>query len=218
MKKPNIFIYGPSGSGKSTALRNLDSNRTFILNCERKVLPFRNARLFERQRYIDNLNSFNTYFDKAIQTDDIDYIVIDSFTALSEMILIQAKKTKVGYDAYGWYGDEVFRVLLSSKNTDKYIIFTGVDELIITEEGISKNIIKVEGQRLKNTVEKEFVIVLYTFAAMNEKNQMEYYFLTNTNGRTNAKSPMDMLPYTMPNDLNEIIKLSETYYKGEENA
>lgn len=215
MKKPNIFIVGPSGSGKSTSLRNLDPKHTFILNCERKVLPFRTAHQFERQRYISTLADFNAYFQKAMETADIDYVIIESFTALSEMILIQAKKTKVGYDVYGWYADEIFKILLNSKNIDKYIIFTGVEDLVVSEDGESMKMVKVDGQRLRGTVEKEFVIVLHTFAKLDEKNQMQYQFLTNADGKCTAKSPMEMLPYNMPNDLNEVIKLSEEYYKGE---
>lgn len=213
MKKPNIFIVGPSGSGKSTSLRNLNPERTFILNCEQKVLPFRSAASFKRQRYINTLTDFHDYFKKGLATEDIDYIVIESFTALSEIVLLQAKRTKVGYDAYGWYGDEIFKILLQSKNTDKYVIFTGIEDLVLDEAGQATRMIKVEGQRLKGTVEKEFVIVLHTFVKPDEKNQMQYMFLTNADGICSAKSPMEMLQYNMPNDLNEVIKLSEEYYQ-----
>lgn len=216
MKKPNIFICGPSGSGKSTSLRNLNPERTFILNVEQKVLPFRSAHLFKRQRMINSLTDFQIYFKKALETEDIDYIIVESFTALSEMILLQAKKTKIGYDVYGWYADEVFKILFQSKNTDKYVVFVGIDDLIVEESGEGVRMVKVDGQRLRGTIEKEFVIVLHTFAKQNDKNQMEYYYLTNSDGKRSAKSPMEMLPYNMLNDLAEVIKLSEEYYQTTE--
>ena len=43
---------------------------------------------------------------------------------------------------------------------------------------------------------------------------MEYNFLTNTNGKNSAKSPIDMLPYRMENDLSKVIGLADNYYEN----
>ena len=45
--KPNIIVVGKSGSGKSSSLRNLNAERTAVLNTERKQLPFRGAKNFK---------------------------------------------------------------------------------------------------------------------------------------------------------------------------
>lgn len=42
-------IVGESGSGKSTSLRNLDPNKTFIINVAGKNLPFKNYKKFYKQ-------------------------------------------------------------------------------------------------------------------------------------------------------------------------
>ena len=47
----------------------------------------------------------------------------------------------------------------------------------------------------------------------------QYRFITNKQKgfeRVSAKSPMDMLPLTIDNDINEVIKYVESYINGEE--
>jgi hypothetical protein len=219
--KPNIFICGVSGTGKSSSLRNLNPERTCILNTERKALPFRGAGKFKHQASIDSYISFQKLFNSALESDKFDTIVIESFTSLSEFILTQAKAIKTGFDVYSWYNEQVLGVLSKSKNANgKYVIFTGIDDYLKGNESSSMSedriAVKVEGQKLRGLIEKEFVIVVFTLVSKNEKSEMQYEFLTNSDGIRSAKSPMGMLPNKMPNDLQEIINLSEIYYKGEE--
>lgn len=219
--KPNIFICGVSGTGKSSSLRNLNPERTCILNTERKALPFKGAGKFKNQASIDNYINFNKLFKSALESDKFDVIVIESFTSLSEFIMTQAKAIKTGFDVYSYYNDQILNVLSMSKNANgKYVVFTGIDDYLKGNESSSLSedriAIKVEGQKLKGMIEKEFVIVVFTMVSKSEKNEMQYEFLTNSDGIRSAKSPMGMLPVKMPNDLQEIINLSEIYYKGEE--
>ena len=62
--KPNIIVVGKSGSGKSSSLRNLNAERTAVLNTERKQLPFRGAKNFKNVP-IPDLNTFNAAFKKG---------------------------------------------------------------------------------------------------------------------------------------------------------
>jgi len=212
-KKPNIFVCGPSGTGKSSSLRNLDPERTVILNVERKQLPFRRAGLFKRQKFISSLKEFDHYLNLSMQSDTVDVIIIESFTSLAEMIMLESKKSKRGYEVFNWYADEIMRIISLSKNSDKYIVFLGIDESNSDEEGVSSKQVKVEGQKLKGVIEKEFVIVLYT-VVKKDKEKPEHFFLTNSDGVRTAKSPMEMLDYYIPNDLAEVIKRAEEYYLG----
>ena len=213
MKKPNIFIAGISGTGKSTSLRNLDPEKTIILNVEQKQLPFKSAGKFTRQAMIPTIETFEKYFTTALKTENIDVIVIESFTTLCEKIMTKAKKIKVGYDIFGYYNDEVMRFINMSKDTEKYVVFLGIDESEQDETGQTWRYIKVEGRKLRGLIEKEFVMVLYTVPHKNDQGKAEYSFITNGDPLRTAKSPMEMLPEVMPNDLAEVIKLSEEYYK-----
>jgi len=65
-------------------------------------------------------------------------------------------------------------------------------------------------------IEKEFVMVLHTLVGKDESGKPTFNFLTNTDGTRHAKSPMDMLPFHVDNDLFEIIRFADKYYEGEE--
>jgi len=234
MRKPNIFICGPTGSGKSTSLRNLNPERTIILNCERKQLPFRGAVKFQRQLQLsrykltreqstndkDNTllkETFHHWLGVALKMQDADVIVIESFTSLIEQIFQYCQSVWKGYDLWREYANEVFKVLDQSKNTEKYVVFLGLDSITQDENNAMYRMIKVEGNKMAGgNIEKEFVMVLHTLIGKNEDSKPTFNFLTNSDGERHAKSPMDMLPYHMNNDLSEVIALSDAYYEGEE--
>jgi AAA domain len=219
-KKPNIFICGSSGSGKSTSLERLDPMRTIILNTEQKQLPFRGAGRFSKQKFIKNLEEFKHYFERALGSD-ADVIVIESFTSLCEMIRVSARTKHSGWDAWNsqnikgqftGYNDEIGMILRQSKGTNKYVIFTGIDDEL-SEGRVYERWIKVDGNEWKRKVEKEFVIVLYTDMTDRKADKtVNYRLLTNSDGICSAKSPKEMLPMFIPNDVLEVIEASEKYY------
>jgi len=216
--KPNIFVVGPSGSGKSTSIRNLDPKTTAIINIEQKALPFKGAKKFEMNVACETIKQVRDALKKAITSDKVEVIVIESFTALTEAIYREASETYSGFDLWKEYNEDIDAVLHMSKNTEKYIIFLGIDQVIESDTGVDERYVQVQGNRWKKSVEKEFVIVAYTDVHTNDDGETQYRFVTNkTKGFTNvsAKSPMDMLPTIMKNDLNQMILMIEDYYNEE---
>jgi hypothetical protein len=211
--KPNIFICGPSGTGKSTSMRNLPPERTVILNTEQKALPFREGVEFKLNVPINSLQLFKTALTKAIENPNVDIIVIESFTSLIEMIYMKAKSLYDGFDVWDFYKNEIKKIMEMSKNTAKYIIFIGIDQFVEGDSGVEERFIAVDGS-WKKKVEKEFVIVIYSEAKeINDK--QEYRFITNKQpgyNRISAKSPMEMLPPIMENDIHTILKEVDKYY------
>ena len=159
--KPNIIIVGPSGSGKSTSLSSLNPKTTAVLNTERKQLPFKNAKEFMNVP-IKSVSEFHSALDKAMESDKIKTIVIESFTSLIEIIFREADIRYKGFDVWSYYNKEIDKILDKSKNSDKYVIFTAIDGVYDGDNGVEERYVAVDGNRWKKRVEKEFVIALFT--------------------------------------------------------
>ena len=211
--KPNIFICGPSGTGKSTSMRNLSPERTVILNVEQKALPFRKGVEFELNVPIGDIALFKKALTKAIENPNVDTIIIESFTSLTELIYMKAKSLYDGFDVWDYYKNEIKKIMEMSKNTEKYIIFIGIDQYVEGDAGVEERFIAVDGS-WKKKVEKEFVIVIYS-EAKEIADKQEYRFITNKQpgyNKLSAKSPMEMLPLTMDNDINSVLIEIDKYY------
>jgi hypothetical protein len=126
---------------------------------------------------------------------------------------MKAKLLYDGFDVWDFYKNEIKKIMEMSKNTDKYIIFIGIDQFVEGDSGVEERFIAVDGS-WKKKVEKEFVIVIYSEAKeINDK--QEYRFITNKQpgyNRISAKSPMEMLPPIMENDIHTILKEVDKYY------
>lgn len=210
--KPSMFICGPSGTGKSSSLRNLNPKTTAILNTEQKALPFKGASKFGLNVMVDKLATFHKAMKAALDNDEVEVIIVESFTSLHEMIYREGKKMYDGFDLWGYYKDEIARCLHEYKNANKWIVWTGIDKVLEGVDGVDERFISVDGAWQKK-VAKEFVIVFYSTIIDDE-----YVFVTNKKdnpafAKTVCKSPMDMYPATIPNDVAEAIKIAEEYYK-----
>ena len=210
--KPNIIIVGPSGSGKSTSLSSLNPKTTAVLNTERKQLPFKNAKEFMNVP-IKSVSEFHSALDKAMGSDKIKTIVIESFTSLIEIIFREADVRYKGFDVWSYYNKEIDKILDKSKNSDKYVVFTAIDGVYDGDSGVEERYVAVDGNRWKKRVEKEFVIALFTDVHKGDEG-VNYRFRTNTTGRDSAKSPMGMFEdLHIPNNLGKVVEACEEYYK-----
>ena len=204
------MICGKSGSGKSTSIRNLNPETTAIINVERKALPFKNADGFKSVN-VSNMEMFNNVLDAAVANNSIDIIIIDSFTKLIEILYHECKELHSGYEIFNNYNNEIYDLLEKSKSNDKYIVFTGIEDDVADADGVTRKFVKVQGNVWKNSIEKEFLIVLFTDNKKTEDG-IEYRFRTNTSGENSAKSPMDMFELHIPNDLKYVIDACKEYY------
>lgn len=159
--KPNIIIVGKSGSGKSSSLRNLNPETTAVINTERKQLPFKGANKFLNAP-VQSLNEFNAAMKKAMESDKLDTIVVESFTSLIEMIYREADIRFKGFDVWSFYNKEIDRILNMSKNTDKYMVFLAIDGAYESDGGIQERYVAVDGNRWKKK-SRERVCVLFIY-------------------------------------------------------
>lgn len=219
-ESPHVLVIGSTGTGKSTSIKNLPKDRTFVLNLENKILPFPDGKTFRQAKGLDNVASVSKILKAAAQDTGVHYIVIDSFTKWTEMLMLQARATNKNYEIFNFYNAVVYDFLETLKKiTNKIVIVLAIDELVKVEmpsgATVSKKFCSVEGKVHSTKIEKEFAVVLYTetkIVPATQPPKAEYKFATNTDGVTSAKSPEGMFEFYIPNDLNIVVNKLEKYF------
>lgn len=196
-----VLILGESGSGKSTSLRNFEIDDVGIFSVAGKPLPFRKK-----------LNTVSTadysYIKGIMQKSGKKAFVIDD----SQYLLAFESFDKAKETGYGKFTD----MALNFRNLIDFVIRVLPGDVIVyflhhveqTETGKIKA--KTIGKMLDNqlTVEGLFTVVLYcTVDGDNHK------FITQSDGYTTAKSPMEMFPKEIDNDLKFVDKTIREYWE-----
>ena len=196
-----VMIMGPSGAGKSTSLRNFEKGEIGILNVASKPLPFR-----KKLDKIDNATYARIY--KVLEKKTLKaYAIDDSQYLMAFGMFDRAKET-----GYGKFTD----IALDFRNLIQYIITQLPEDTIVyflhhtemTDDGHVK--VKTSGKMLDNqlTVEGLFSIVLLA-----NTDGINYKFITQSDGYTTAKSPMEMFDREIDNDLKLVDTAIREYWE-----
>lgn len=171
---------------------------------------YETAGLLQKLNFDDTINPVTGKPLKSIKV-----VIIDSLTRVQELIIDYAKRKGVtGWDVWTLYAEilrGIFRCTGNYKN--RFIIYTGLSEDVISSDGVIKSYVKAQGQ-LKKEVESYFSVVLWSIFDKSESClDLSYKYLTNTNGDMGAKTPMKMFKEkTIPNDITIILKSIIDYY------
>lgn len=199
------LIMGESGSGKSCSLRNFNEQDVGVFNVASKPLPFR------KKLKVINGATYQTIINSLSKANLKRYVIDDSQYLLAFEFFNKAKDT-----GYGKFTD----LALNFKNLIDYVIKETPSDCIVyflhhtetTDNGKikAKTIGKLLDEKL--TVEGLFSIVLLA-----KTDGKRYYFETQSDGYTTAKSPMEMFDREIDNDLAFVDKTIREYYelKGE---
>lgn len=204
-----VLVMGASGSGKSRSLKNFKQGELSVINVAGKPLPFRselasiNVRRTAKERGINRYALIKAVLAKAqaksIAIDDTQYLLaFDSFDNANVK----------GYDKWTMFAvdfEQLITFVIDELPEDKIVYFLHHTEQ--TDTGIIKA--KTIGKMLDNqlTVEGLFSIVLLCAATKDE-----HKFITQSGGTSTAKSPEDMLPEEMPNDLKAVDTAIREYW------
>lgn len=195
-----VLILGESGSGKSTSLRNFEPGEVLVFNVANKPLPFR--------KKLDIVpNATYASIGKEMQKKEYKtYVVDDSQYLLAFEMFDRAKDA-----GYGKFTD----IALRFRNMLDFVIKHMPDDTIVyflhhTETSDTGKIkAKTVGKMLDNqlTVEGLFSIVLLA-----STDGATHKFITQSDGYTTCKSPMDMFPLEIDNDLKLVDNAIREYW------
>ena len=200
-----VLILGASGSGNSTSLRNFSPDEIGIYNVASKPLPFR-----KQMMLVNNVNYER--ITASLKSNKLRcYAIDDSQYLMAFSLFDRAKET--GYQkftdcALNFYNLVQTVIKYTSKDTVVYFLHH-------TERDDSGHIkAKTSGKMLDNqlTLEGLFSIVLLA-----DTDGKEHNFITQSDGFTTAKSPMEMFAPVIPNDLKAVDTAIREYYGFNQN-
>ena len=206
-----VLILGESGSGKSASLRNFSAEEVGILNVAGKPLPFR--------KKLNVISSVKTEGgNRRINYDDIlralarakvkTYVIDDSQYLMAFDELDRAKETsfnKFTEMALNFSG--LVRYIIDYLPPDVIVYFLHHTEITDTGRIKAKTVGKMIDSKL--TLEGLFSIVLVCEATSDG-----HYFITQSDGYTTAKSPMEMFDLKIDNDLKMVDSTIREYWFG----
>ena len=216
-----IGLMGESGSGKTTSLETLDPKTTFIINGDKKRLPFRKE---IREQYAkEKCNYFVTddqnmvlYLLKKINEQDnmkhIKVVVIDTINGI--MVADEARRRKEkNYDKWAdlaWSIYDIIDYSLTMRD-DITVILVAHVQLDRDDDGYKFAHIKTSGKKLdKIGIETKLTTVLYSKAVPDGENT-RYVFETRAMNST-AKTPRGIFEdFEIPNDMAKVIEAIEEY-------
>lgn len=217
-----VIICGKSGSGKSTSGSNLDPKSTLWLNCDQKSLPIKgwkknyskeNKNYATASSLVDIVNTLKVIPEKA---KHIKTIVIDTINRVMTDKVMGERHIK-GFEKWaslsgGIY--DIFTVINQVIPDDVDVFVLAHSDEGYTDMGAQYRKVMTAGKQLdKIVLESMSSVVLFTHIESDGKGKNEYFFQTQTDGVSTAKSPAGMFEdYQIPNDLQMVKDTMDKYY------
>lgn len=197
-----VLICGESGSGKSASLRNFEPEDVSVFNVAAKPMPFR-KKLPTRPT-----SDYNVIMASIAKSTKKAFVIDDSQYLLCFESFAKAKDTGFGkFTDMAVHFYNLVQFVIRQTPPDVIVYFLHHTE---TDSNTGKVKAKTLGKMLDNqlTLEGLFAIVLY--CVTDGKN---HHFITQSDGYTTAKSPMELFPEVIENDLKAVDVAIREYYE-----
>lgn len=220
-----VQVVGTPGSGKTFSTKNLNPKETFYLDVDSKGLAWagwRNDYNAANKNYYceSDIDKIKSYIAGIIKTKPhIKLILVDTISTIFGDFLQKEKNTK-GYDMWRDLAADCYS-LYSFCN--KQIPPSGIDDVIIVFfahiesfkavdplNGMETMAIRTafpSKSATKQQLSKFLSYNIMTVVDMNEEPENRYKFRTQTTGADEVRSVYGVLPFMMPNNLAEVIRL-----------
>lgn len=231
-----VAILGSSGDGKTTSTiinpdgkfdmdnyMGMNPENHFILNLDRKALPFPGGMWSEEKKnYLEptDFSAIKTALtwiatQKHIKSVSIDTINI--YLAIKEY----NERKKMTFDKWADYANDVIELnslcnIILREDQIAYVF--GHTMLQDQTDGTQKVVFSVSGKKLTKTQPEGFYpIILITRVEYGDKGENDYWFQTKAN-HSSAKTPLGMFgDFEIPNSLSLVDRTIREYYQMELN-
>ena len=201
-----ILVYGKSGSGKSRSLKEFAEDEIFLVNVMGKRLPFRN-----QFKYVLKSRSYKTIQSqlekmpcKIAVIDDAGYLQTSTFMAGHS----NPKSGGSTFDLFNQISDEFWNLMLfvKEKLPDDVLVYFLMHE-ISNDSGEVK--VRTIGKLLDEKVCLEGMVTICLHCLTDGQ---RHYFKTQGGALDIAKSPEEMFPLEIENDLKMVDTTIREYW------
>ena len=227
-----VAILGSSGDGKTTSTiinpdgkfdmqnyQGMDPKSHFIINLDRKTLPFPAGMWSKENRNYSEPSNF-AEIKKALEwiakQENIKSISIDTVNIYLAMKEFNDRK-KMTFDQWKDVANDVIELnmLCNTLLRDDQIVYIMGHTMLQTQnDGTEKTVFSVIGKKLTKTQPEGFYpMVLMTRVEYGDDGENEYYFQTKAN-HSSAKTPLGLFDkFEIPNSLKLVDSRIREYYK-----
>ena len=197
-----VLILGESGSGKSASLRNFEPEEVSIFNVAAKPMPFR------KKLPIKSTSDYGLIAACIEKSQKKAFVIDDSQYLMCFESFARAKDT--GFNKFT-------DIALHFYNLVQFVIYKTDPDVIVyflhhteTDSNTSKVKAKTVGKMIDNQLTLEGLFSIVLMCVTDGKN---HNFITQSDGFTTAKSPMEMFPDVIDNDLKMVDQTIREYYE-----
>lgn len=227
-----VAILGSSGDGKTTSTiinpdgkfdmknyQGMDPKSHFIINLDRKTLPFPAGMWSKENRNYSEPSNF-AEIKKALEwiakQENIKSISIDTVNIYLAMKEFNDRK-KMTFDQWKDVANDVIELnmLCNTLLRDDQIVYIMGHTMLQTQnDGTEKTVFSVIGKKLTKTQPEGFYpMVLMTRVEYGDDGENEYYFQTKAN-HSSAKTPLGLFDqFEIPNSLKLVDSRIREYYQ-----
>lgn len=226
-----VAILGNSGDGKTTSTiinpdgtfnpqdyHGMDPKSHFILNLDRKSLPFPagmwgvNEKNYHEPRTFDEIKADLTAISKLPHVKSVAIDTVNIYLAMKEF----NDRKKMTYDQWKDVANDIIELNMLCNSTlreDQIAYIFGHTMLQTQQDGSEKMVFSVIGKKLTKTQPEGFYpIVLMTRVEYGDSGDNKYYFQTKAN-HSSAKTPLGMFDkFEIPNSLKLVDETVRKYY------
>ena len=227
-----VAILGSSGDGKTTSTiinpdgsfnledyQGMDPKTHFILNLDRKTLPFPAGMwCAEKKNYYEpkDFKDIKMMLEWCAKQENIKSVAIDTINIYLAMKEFNDRK-KMTFDQWREVANDIIElnVLCNTLLREDQIVYIMGHTMLQTQpDGSEKTVFSVIGKKLTKTQPEGFYpMVLMTRVEYGDNGENEYYFQTKAN-HSSAKTPLGMFnTFEIPNSLKLVDDTIRAYFK-----